>query len=123
MGRPTLLLHGPAAVDFFYDKRHVLRHSALLGRVLNTLFGRGAVHTLDGETHRVRKDLFTSQLTRPEGVEALGRLAREHWLRRIDGLPGRRAVLFDEMRRGACRSVLGMERDPLGSRGSRAPTG
>ncbi|MFE6487177.1 hypothetical protein ACFVGN_30175 [Streptomyces sp. NPDC057757] len=27
--------------------------------LLDTLFGRGAVHTLDGEEHRVRKALFT----------------------------------------------------------------
>ncbi|MGW1508431.1 cytochrome P450 [Streptomyces sp. NPDC002394] len=97
MGRPAVLLHGPAAVDFFYDERHVLRHGALPGPVLDTLFGRGAVHTLDGETHRVRKELFTTRLMTPEGVDALGRLAREHWLRTVDGLRGRRAVLFDEM--------------------------
>ncbi|GAA0318176.1 fatty-acid peroxygenase [Streptomyces polychromogenes] len=97
MGRPALLLHGPAAVDFFYDERHVLRHGALPGPVLDTLFGRGAVHTLDGETHRVRKELFTTRLMTPDGVDDLGRLAREHWLRTVDGLRGRRAVLFDEM--------------------------
>ncbi|WP_037887808.1 cytochrome P450 [Streptomyces sp. NRRL S-87] len=97
MGRPALLLHGPEAVDFFYDERHVLRHGALPGPVLDTLFGRGAVHTLDGEAHRVRKELFTTRLMAPEGVHALGRLAREHWLRTVDGLRGRRGVLFDEM--------------------------
>ncbi|MGZ9928773.1 cytochrome P450 [Streptomyces sp. NC-S4] len=97
IGRPAILLHGPAAVDFFYDERHVLRHGALPGPVLDTLFGRGAVHTLDGESHRVRKELFTTRLMTPDGVDALGRLTREHWLRTVDGLRGRRAVLFDEM--------------------------
>ncbi|MBT2543449.1 cytochrome P450 [Streptomyces sp. ISL-44] len=97
MGRPALLLHGPAAVDFFYDERHVLRHGALPGPVLDTLFGRGAVHTLDGEAHRVRKELFTSHLMTPDGVDALGRLACEHWMRALDGLRGHQAVLFDEM--------------------------
>ncbi|MEU6311685.1 cytochrome P450 [Streptomyces sp. NPDC047014] len=97
MGRPAVLLHGPEAVDFFYDERHVLRHGALPGPVLDTLFGRGAVHTLDGETHRVRKELFTSHLMTPDGVKGLGNLAREHWLRTADGLRGREAVLFDEM--------------------------
>ncbi|MFJ8160043.1 cytochrome P450 [Streptomyces sp. NPDC096136] len=98
MGRPALLLHGPAAVDFFYDERHVLRHGALPGPVLDTLFGRGAVHTLDGEPHRVRKQLFTSRLMTPDGVEALGRLAREHCLRALDlGPRDHGAVLFEEM--------------------------
>ncbi|MFC9343665.1 cytochrome P450 [Streptomyces sp. NPDC057020] len=97
MGRPAVLLHGPEAVDFFYDERHVLRHGALPGPVLDTLFGRGAVHTLDGETHRVRKELFTTHLMTPDGVHRLGRLAREHWLRTADGRRGEAAVLFDEM--------------------------
>ncbi|MGY3340936.1 fatty-acid peroxygenase [Streptomyces filamentosus] len=97
LGRPAVLLHGPEAVDFFYDERHVLRHGALPGPVLDTLFGQGAVHTLDGETHRVRKELFTSHLMTPEGVKSLGRLAREHWLRTADGLRSGEAVLFDEM--------------------------
>ncbi|WP_030856325.1 cytochrome P450 [Streptomyces griseus] len=97
MGRRAVLLHGPRAVDFFYDERHVLRHGALPGPVLDTLFGRGAVHTLDGGTHRVRKELFTTHLMTPDGVRTLGRLAREHWLRTADGLRGGDAVLFDEM--------------------------
>ncbi|MER7537584.1 hypothetical protein ABTX77_22770 [Streptomyces sp. NPDC097704] len=97
LGRPALLIHGPDAVDFFYEERHVLRHGALPGPVLDTLFGRGTVHTLDGEEHRVRKELFTTHLMTPDGVAALGRLAREHWLRTVDGRRGQRAVLFDEM--------------------------
>ncbi|MEV4937267.1 cytochrome P450 [Streptomyces zaomyceticus] len=97
LGRRAVLLHGPAAVDFFYDERHVLRHGALPGPVLDTLFGRGAVHTLDGDSHRVRKELFTNRLMTPDAVDGLGHLAREHWLRTVDGLRGSRAVLFDEM--------------------------
>ncbi|GAA2079089.1 fatty-acid peroxygenase [Streptomyces albiaxialis] len=58
LGRPALAVRGPEAVRFFYDERNVLRHGALPGPVLDTLFGRGAVHTLDGETHRARKELF-----------------------------------------------------------------
>ncbi|MYS08374.1 cytochrome P450, partial [Streptomyces sp. SID6041] len=45
----------------------------------------------------VRKELFTTHLMTPDGVRALGRLAREHWLRTADGLRGEDVVLFDEM--------------------------
>ncbi|MFF8513075.1 cytochrome P450 [Streptomyces sp. NPDC015492] len=117
LGRPAVLLHGPEAVEFFYDERLVLRHGALPGPVLDTLFGRGAVHTLDGETHRVRKELFTTHLMTPDGVQSLGRLAREHWLRTADGLRGEDAVLFDEMAvalAGAVSEWSGVHRTPGG---------
>ncbi|MFD8983957.1 cytochrome P450 [Streptomyces sp. NPDC059564] len=97
MGRPALLLHGPAAVEFFYDERHVLRHDALPGPVLDTLFGRGAVHTLDGDAHRVRKAMFVSLLTGGGSVDALTDRVEDHWRRAVDGWRGREAVLFDEV--------------------------
>lgn len=97
MGRPALLLHGPAAVEFFYDERHVLRHDALPGPVLDTLFGRGAVHTLDGDPHRVRKAVFVSLLMGPGPVQALTGLVEDHWERAVDGWQDREVVLFDEV--------------------------
>ena len=63
MGKNAVALRGPEAVRFFYDERHIERHGALPGPVLDTLFGRGAVHTLDDRQHRVRKALFMSLLT------------------------------------------------------------
>jgi hypothetical protein len=56
-GTPAVIVHGPEAVRFFYEDEHIRRRSALPGPVLDTLFGRGAVQTLDGR-HRTRKALF-----------------------------------------------------------------
>lgn len=58
MGQEAVALHGPEAVRFFYDERRVERRTALPGPVLSTLFGHGAVHTLDGRDHRERKGMF-----------------------------------------------------------------
>ncbi|MFG2637965.1 cytochrome P450 [Streptomyces sp. NPDC048362] len=58
LGHPVLAVRGPEAVRFFYDEDHVRRHGALPGPVLSTLFGHGAVHTLDGDAHRQRKSFF-----------------------------------------------------------------
>ncbi|MET7454348.1 cytochrome P450 [Streptomyces sp. NPDC005574] len=58
MGRPALAVRGPEAVRFFYDEQHVRRHGAIPEPVRGTLFGHGAVHTLDGDAHRERKALF-----------------------------------------------------------------
>lgn len=79
LGRHTTALHGREAVRFFYDEKHVKRQSALPGPVLDTLFGRGAVHTLDGRAHAARKALFMSLLKDGGGVAALEERARSEW--------------------------------------------
>ncbi|MGC4807541.1 cytochrome P450 [Micromonospora sp. DT233] len=83
IGRRAVALHGPEAARFFYDERHVRRHGAIPGPVQSTLFGHGAVHTLDGEAHRVRKALFTGLLMSGD----------------IDGLVARVGVAWDDAAR------------------------
>ncbi|MFG2577621.1 cytochrome P450 [Streptomyces sp. NPDC048481] len=108
MGQHAVALHGPEAVRFFYDERHVERASALPGPVLSTLFGHGAVHTLDGPAHRVRKGMFLSLLTGPRAVAALVDSAARAWDDAAASWPDRASVLlFDEASRvlaeGVCR--------------------
>ncbi|QIP88153.1 cytochrome P450 [Streptomyces sp. Tu 2975] len=79
LGRPAIALHGLDAVPFFYDERNIARRSALPGPVLDTLFGRGAVHTLDGPAHRARKALFVSLLKDATGVDTLAGQAVKEW--------------------------------------------
>ncbi|MFC8194604.1 cytochrome P450 [Streptomyces sp. NPDC057298] len=108
MGQHAVALRGPQAVRFFYDERHVERRTALPGPVLSTLFGHGAVHTLDGQAHRVRKDMFLSRLTGPEAVAGLVDSVAAVWDETVGSWPGRPGVvLFDEASRiltsGVCR--------------------
>ncbi|MEU4173612.1 hypothetical protein [Streptomyces sp. NPDC026589] len=91
---------------FFYDEKHILRHDAQPRPVIDTLFGRGAVHTLDGERHRVRKALFTGLLKDPSAVRDLSRQvggemerARPEWSRED------RVVLFDELAKVLTRAM------------------
>ncbi|MEU8778914.1 cytochrome P450 [Streptomyces sp. NPDC048606] len=97
LGHATALLHGPEAVALLYDAERVLRHGAVPGPVLDTLFGRGAVHTLDGPAHLARKGLFTSVLMDPASVAALTRRVERGWQEAAPGWEGRRVVLFDEV--------------------------
>ncbi|MFD3328451.1 cytochrome P450 [Streptomyces sp. NPDC058701] len=96
LGRPTIALRGPDAVAFFYDEKHVVRAAALPDPVLDTLFGRGAVHTLDGDAHRVRKALFLALLKDGAGVAALGGHVSRRWREAMAGRQGDRVVVFDE---------------------------
>ncbi|MFF0549682.1 cytochrome P450 [Streptomyces sp. NPDC004311] len=96
LGRPAIAVRGPQAVDFFYDERHVERAAALPGPVLDTLFGQGAVHTLDGGEHRVRKALFLALLKDGEGIASLSEQVVRSWREAASGWKQDEVVLFDE---------------------------
>ncbi len=51
----------------FYNNDIVQREGMLPKRIVNTLFGKGAIHTIDGKKHIDRKALFMSLMTgKPE---------------------------------------------------------
>ncbi|WP_093802137.1 cytochrome P450 [Streptomyces sp. Wb2n-11] len=108
-GRHAVALRGPEAVRFFYDERHVVRHKAVPEPVLSTLFGHGAIHTLDGEIHRVRKAMFLSLLTPPARVADLAENVTAAWDEAVDSWAAESddVVLFDEAAKvltaGVCR--------------------
>ncbi|MFD5337577.1 cytochrome P450 family protein [Streptomyces hawaiiensis] len=107
VGRRALVLRGPEAVRFFYDEDHVRRHGALPGPALSTLFGHGAVHTLDGDAHRHRKSFFLP-LLETDAVTGSAEHITAAW---DEAVPSWRAqpdvVLFDAtarvITRGVCR--------------------
>ncbi|NEC68398.1 cytochrome P450 [Streptomyces sp. SID9727] len=114
LGKRVIALHGPAAVRFFYDEDHVRRHGALPEPVIDTLFGQGAVHTLDGERHRVRKGMFLHLLKDPEGVRALTDRVALEWKDAVAGWADRgRVVLFDEVAGVLTRAVHAWAGVPL----------
>lgn len=95
-GLKVLAIEGPEAARFLYDEDHVRRAHAIPEPVQGTLFGKGAVHTLDGELHRVRKAMFVALLMREDGITALVDQAIRAWDEAAAGWRGRRIVLFDE---------------------------
>ncbi|MGV9878603.1 cytochrome P450 [Streptomyces sp. NPDC003006] len=118
LGKPAIALRGPAAVTFFYDEDHVRRRSALPEPVLSTLFGKGAVHTLDGEEHRKRKALFMSLLQDAAGVTALAQRVGDEWERAGKEWADRSQVtLFDEVSVLITRAVCAWAGVPLTEQG------
>lgn len=100
MGKRAVALRGPDAMPFFYDERNIRRAGAVPSLVQDTLFGRGAVHTLDGEEHRVRKGLFVNLLMDPHRVVALSEQAQAAWRTAAGDWTSRsEVVLFDEASR------------------------
>jgi fatty-acid peroxygenase len=96
-GLPVTAIEGPDAARFLYDEDHVVRAHAIPEPVQGTLFGKGAVHTLDGEAHRVRKSMFVGLLMREDGIAALVQQVTEAWDDAVPRWAGRpEIVLFDE---------------------------
>lgn len=88
---------GPAAARFFYDEDHVRRDGAVPEPVQGTLSGKGAVPTLDGEAHRVRKGLVVALLMRVDGIASLVDGATAAWDEVVEAWAARdRIVLFEE---------------------------
>jgi fatty-acid peroxygenase len=105
LGRRAVAICGPEAVRFFYDERHLERHTALPHPVVATLFGQGAVHTLDGEAHRHRKALFVALLMN-DGADVLAKLAGEEFDAAAETWRDRSPVtLFDEAALVIARAV------------------
>ena len=78
-GLRVTAIEGPDAARFFYDEDHVRRSASVPEPVQATLFGKGAVHTLDGEAHRVRKAMFVALLMREDGIATLVERATTAW--------------------------------------------
>jgi fatty-acid peroxygenase len=112
-GMPAIGLVGPDAARFFYDEHVVRRSGALPEPVVGTLFGKGAVHTLDGEAHRVRKALFVALLM-DGGYDGLVERARSAWDDAVAvWAQQREVVLFEESARVLTRAVTGWVGVPL----------
>ncbi|WIM93078.1 cytochrome P450 [Actinoplanes oblitus] len=114
MGKHAVGLRGPEAVRFFYDESHVRRHGALPEPVRGTLFGYGAIHTLDGIEHRNRKLMFLAGLKDPHRVGRLAERAGQVWdSAAADWATQPRVVLFDATARVLTRAVHDWAEVPL----------
>lgn len=112
-GERVVVLSGPSAAEFFYTQDAFIRAGAAPKRLIRTLFGAGGVQSLDGDAHRVRKELFTSLLTRTHARTLAERFERN--LRDTVGeWRGRdRVVFYDEMVTMLTRTVCDWAEVPL----------
>ena len=104
-GERVYCMTGVKAAELFYDVDVFRRRGALPSFVLKTLFGRGAVHALDDEQHRVRKTMFISMMSKPN-IASFLEIAEEQWSfasRRWES--AERAALHSEAERVLCRAA------------------
>jgi fatty-acid peroxygenase len=113
MGQQAVGICGPEATRFFYAASNLERHTALPSLVVSTLFGKGAVHTLDGDAHRARKALFVSLLM-SDGYDEAAKLTGEAFDEAADSWRGGGPVtLFDESAKAIARGMTRWTGVPL----------
>lgn len=101
----TVCLSGPAAARLFYDGDRFARQGAAPRRLRRTLFGEGAVQTMDGPAQHRRKQMFMALMT-PDAMSGLAEQVERQWREAMGAWQGRdRVVLIDEARDLLCSAV------------------
>lgn len=122
MMQETLCLRGEEAARLFYDSERFERAGAVPHRLQATLFGEGAVQTLDGAAHRHRKKMFLSLMS-PGGIERLKHINAEHWrLYTARWAKQREVAILDQTLELLCRSVCAWAGVPLERAGAHRTT-
>ncbi len=114
LGRRVVVLRGEPGVRIFYDPAVVDRRGAVPPPLAHLLFGRGAVHGLEGEAHARRRAVFLVLLDR-EWSELLADEVGQELCARLPSWSGRSVSVFDELVGVYGRSVLrhaGIDLDP-----------
>jgi fatty-acid peroxygenase len=104
LGRPAHVVRGEAGARLLYDENLIERQGAVPAPLSRVLFGKGAVHGLDGDEHRRRKAIFLDVVV-PERVDDLGADVGRELARASRAWPARTSFsLFDELVRvyGVC---------------------
>ena len=96
LGRRTVVIGEPDGARAFYDESLARRAGAVPAPLAWLLFGRGAVHGMDGTAHRDRKRLVLDVLD-PDTLGGLVDDVATDLTRRIASWPGREVHLRDEL--------------------------
>lgn len=91
--KEAIVIYGKEAAKVFYDPRNFKRKGAMPKIVINTLFGKKGVQTLDGAEHHHRKAIFMDLMT-PERMEEYHLILDKNLANALDNQHGQ-FELFD----------------------------
>ena len=106
LGHRALVLSGRAGGQLFYDEDVVERAGVVPPPLARLLFGRGAIHGLDDEEHRARKQMFLGLLT-PDRVAPCATAVGELLGEQLRGRVGTELALHPLLVETYGRTVLG----------------
>jgi len=83
LGKKAICMIGEEAAQLFYDPKKFQRKDAAPNRVVQTLFGKNSVQTLDDEEHLNRKEMLMSVMTE-EKLNDLLEITKMQWEQSLD---------------------------------------
>ena len=103
LGQKVICMTWEDAAKVFYDSERFYRNGATPKRVQKTLFGVGAIQSMDGQNHIHRKHLFMSLMTTPQQNQ-LAKLTMEKLEDSIKVWKEKKQIiLFDETKLILCK--------------------
>ncbi|MGA6927649.1 MAG: cytochrome P450 [Desulfosarcina sp.] len=104
---PVICMQGEAAARLFYDIERFSREGIAPAIAKKTLFGEDGIQGLDGDKHRVRKQMFMSLMS-DDAIARLTDRFNGEWRRRLAQWASmKKVVLGDEVRQVLFRAVSG----------------
>lgn len=104
-GKKVICMGGKEAAEVFYDPEKFKREGSAPRRLIQTLFGKNAVQTLDGEIHNHRKAMFMSLMS-PGKIEQLKKIVRDQWNSATGEWEQKKQIIFyEEVQKILCRSA------------------
>lgn len=103
LGKKAICMSGRDATEIFYTPDNFKRENAAPNRVVQSLFGKNSVQTLDGEEHRNRKEMLMSIMS-DERIDQLKEITKQFWEKTIDEWETKyEIILYDEMKEMLCK--------------------
>lgn len=106
LGKKVVCIGGKEATKIFYDETKFERNQVAPNRIIQTLFGKNAVQTLDGTEHKNRKAMLMSVMTK-EQIDEFLNIFKLQWEAAIDRWKKQEMITFyDEMKKLLCNAVF-----------------
>ncbi|TSI06206.1 cytochrome P450 [Lysinibacillus sp. BW-2-10] len=103
LGKKAICMTGEEAAALFYDATKFQRADAAPNRIVQSLFGKDSVQTLDGEEHKNRKALLMSVMHQ-ESITNLLEITSNQWEQSIDKWTKMEQIeLYEEVKELLCK--------------------
>jgi fatty-acid peroxygenase len=105
LGKKVICMEGKEAAAVFYDTEKFKRKDAAPNRVVQTLFGKNGVQSLDGKAHKHRKELFMSIMS-PDRIAKLVDITKKQWGIAVDKWEQMdEVILYEEVQEIMCKTA------------------
>lgn len=113
LGRKAICMTGAEAAEIFYDPKKFQRNGAAPNRIVQSLFGKNSVQTLDDEDHTQRKEMLMSVMTKDE-IDRLLDITKLQWEQSLDKWSKMdQIILYEEVKELLCKAAFKWIGSPL----------